>query len=74
MYNISPEVKVIKPTKEQIESGEVIQSEINGVGFKRTDHALLPDIIRQVFAERLDAKSKMKAARTAGNADEDAIS
>ena len=72
MYNISPEVKVIKPTKEQIESGEVIQSEINGVGFKRTDNALLPDIIRQVFAERLDAKAKMKAARDAGNADEDA--
>ena len=67
MYNISPEVKVIKPTKEQIESGEVIQSEINGVGFKRTDHALLPDIIRQVFAERLDAKSKEKAARDSHN-------
>lgn len=62
MYNISPEVKVIKPTKEQIASGEVIQSEINGVGFKRTNNALLPDIIRQVFAERLDAKNKMKDA------------
>lgn len=67
MYNISPEVKVIKPTKEQIESGEVIQSEINGVGFKRTDHALLPDIIRQVFAERLDAKAKKKEFEKAGD-------
>ena len=40
--------------------------------FWRTDNALLPDIIRQVFAERLDAKAKMKAARNARNADEDA--
>ena len=62
MYNISPEVKVINPTKEQIESGEVIQSEINGVGFRRTEHALLPDIIRQVFSERLAAKAELKKA------------
>ena len=67
MYNISPEVKVIKPTKEQIASGEVIQSEINGVGFKRTDDALLPSIIRQVFAERLDAKNRVKTAKKDGN-------
>lgn len=67
MYNISPEVKVIKPTKEQIASGEVIQSEINGVGFKRTDDALLPSIIRQVFAERLDAKNRVKVAKKEGN-------
>lgn len=62
MYNISPEVKVIKPTQAQFDSGEVIKSEINGVGFKRTDHALLPDIIRQVFAERLTAKDEKKKA------------
>lgn len=62
MYNISPEVKVINPTKEQIESGEVIQSEINGVGFRRTESALLPDVIRQVFSERLAAKAELKKA------------
>lgn len=69
MYNISPEVKVINPTKEQIESGEVIQSEINGVGFRRTEHALLPDIIRQVFSERLAAKAELKKALHAGNSE-----
>lgn len=69
MYNISPEVKVINPTKEQIESGEVIQSEINGVGFRRTEHALLPDIVRQVFSERLAAKAELKKASHAGNSE-----
>jgi len=62
MYNISPEVKVVKPTQEQIDSGEIIQSEINGVGFRRTEHALLPDIIRHVFNERLEAKAAYKKA------------
>ena len=59
MYNISPETKVIWPTKEQIESGEVIQSEINGVGFRRTDNAILPSVVRKVFGEK-DYYSKLK--------------
>lgn len=59
MYNISPETKVIKPTREQIESGEVIMSEINGVGFRRTDDAILPSVVRKVFGEK-DYYSKLK--------------
>lgn len=67
MYNISPEVKVIRPTKEQIESGEVIRSEINGVGFRRTDNAILPSIVKKVFAERKHFKKLMKEAHKAGD-------
>lgn len=59
MYNISPETKVIKPTKEQIESGEVIRSEINGIGFKRTSDAILPSAVKKVFSEK-DYYSKLK--------------
>ncbi len=63
MYNISPETKVIKPTKEQIDSGELIESDINGVWFKRTEHAILPDIVKEVFNERMYYK-KLKDEAT----------
>lgn len=59
MYNISPETKVIKPTQEQIDSGEVIRSEINGVGFRRTTDAILPSAVKKVFDEK-DYYSKLK--------------
>ena len=67
MYNISPETLVIKPTKEQIESGEVIRSEINGVGFRRTDDAILPSVVKKVFAERAMYKKLKKEAHEAGD-------
>lgn len=59
MYYISPETKVIHPTKEQIESGEVIQSEVNGVGYRRSEDAILPSVVRKVFGEK-DYYSKLK--------------
>lgn len=59
MYNISPETKVIKPTQEQIDSGEVIRSEINGVGFRRSNDAILPSAVHKVFEEK-DYYSKLK--------------
>ena len=69
MFNMSPEVKVIHPTKEQIESGEVILSDINQVGFLRTDDAILPNIVKQVFTERKIWKAKEKEAKLAGDKD-----
>ena len=45
-FNISPETLVIHPTKEQIASGEVILTDVNEVGFRRTDNAILPTTIR----------------------------
>lgn len=64
MYNISPETKVIKPSKEEIESGQLIESDINGVWFKRTDHAILPDIVKEVFNERMYYKKLKDEAKT----------
>lgn len=68
-FNISPEVLVKHPTKEQIESGEVIPSEVAEVGFRRTDDAILPSISKKVFNERKELKKKMKEARKAGDND-----
>ena len=68
-FNISPEVKVIHPTKEQIESGEVIPTDINELGFKRTDDAILPNLVKLVFDERKEYKRLMKEAHKAGNKD-----
>lgn len=62
-FNISAEVKVIHPTKEQIESGEVILSDVNEVGFRRTDNAILPTIVKKVFNERKHYKTLMKEAK-----------
>ena len=59
-YNISPEVKCIKPTESQINSGEVIETDINGVGFYRTNNAILPSVVKQVFDERKEYKKLMK--------------
>ena len=67
MFNISPEVVVRHPTKEQIESGEVILSDVNEVGFLRTDDAILPNVVKQVFAERKVWKKKEAEAIEAGN-------
>lgn len=67
MFNLSPEVKVIRPTREQIESGEVILTDVNEVGFLRTDDAILPNIVKQVFAERKIWKAKEEEAIEAGD-------
>lgn len=68
-FNISPEVKVIHPTKEQIESGDVIPSDINELGFKRTDDAILPNLVKLVFDERKEYKRLMKEAHKNGDKD-----
>ena len=68
-FNISPETLVIHPTKEQIESGEVILTDVNEVGFRRTENAILPTIIKQVFNERKHYKDLKKQAHKAGNKD-----
>ena len=67
MFNISPETVVRHPTKEQIESGEVILSDVNEVGFLRTDDAILPNIVKKVFAERKIWKKKEAEAIEAGD-------
>ena len=67
-FNISPETVVKHPTKEQIESGEVILSDVNEVGFKRTDDAIIPSIVKKVFAERKEFKRlKAEAAERGDN-------
>lgn len=66
-FNISPEVKVIHPTKEQIDSGEVIPSDINEVGFKRTTDAILPSLVKMVFDQRAEFKRLMKNAHKEHN-------
>lgn len=70
MFNISPETVVKHPTKEQIESGEVILSDVNEVGFLRTTDAILPNIVKKVFAERKIWKKKEGEAIEAGNTEE----
>ena len=72
-FNISPETLVKHPTKEQVESGEVILTDVNEVGFRRTTNAILPTIIKKVFDERKECKNKMKAAHKAGNKDEEKL-
>lgn len=69
MFNISPETVVRHPTKEQIESGEVIMSDVAEVGFLRTDDAILPNIVKKVFAERKIWKKKEEEAKIAGDKD-----
>lgn len=64
MYNISPETKVIKPSQAEIDSGTLIQSDINGVWFKRSEHAILPDIVKEVFNERMYFKNLKNEAKT----------
>lgn len=59
-FNISPETVCKHPTKEQIESGEVILTDVNGVGFYRTNDAIIPSIVKKVFAERKEYK-RLKA-------------
>lgn len=69
MFNISPEVVVRHPTQAQIDSGEVILSDVNEVGFLRTDDAIMPNVVRQVFAERKMWKDKEAEAIAAGDDD-----
>lgn len=67
MFNMSPETKVIHPTRAQIESGEVIMTDVAEVGFLRTDDAIMPNVVRQVFAERKVWKDKEEEAIMAGD-------
>lgn len=66
-FNISPEVKVIHPRKEDVESGKVILTDVNEVGFLRTDDAILPNVVKKVFDERKHYKNLMKQAEEAGD-------
>lgn len=66
-FNISPEVKVIHPSKEDIASGKVIASDVNEVGFLRTDDAILPNIVKKVFDERKHYKALAKEALKKGD-------
>lgn len=67
MFNISPETKVCYPTKEQLESGEVVMSSVNNVGFKTTKGAILPTIVKTVFDERAHFKALKKEAKKNGD-------
>ena len=66
-FNISPECKVIHPRKEDIESGKVILTDVNEVGFLRTDDAILPNVVKKVFDERKHYKDLQEEAENAGN-------
>jgi DNA polymerase elongation subunit (family B) len=66
-YNISPETKVIKPSKELIDSGMLIRSEVNGVYYKRTENAVLPTIVKQIFDERKYFKKLKSEADAVGD-------
>lgn len=66
-YNISPETKVIKPSKELIDSGMLICSEVNGVYYKRTENAVLPTIVKQIFDERKHFRKLKDEATAAGD-------
>lgn len=66
-FNISPEVKVAHPSKEDIESGKIIASDVAEVGFKNTTDAILPNIVKKVFDERKHYKKLMKEAKHNGD-------
>lgn len=66
-FNISPEVCIKNPKKEDVESGKVILSDVNGVGFLRTSDAILPTIVKKVFDERVHYKNLMKEASKKGD-------
>ena len=54
-YNISPETKVIKPMSDE----GLIESEINGVYYKRDVKGVLPTIVKSIFDERKAFKKEM---------------
>lgn len=54
-YNISPETKVIKPSSTE----GLIESEINGVYYKRDVVGVLPSIVKAIFDERKTFKKEM---------------
>lgn len=66
-YNISPETKVIKPTQEMIDSGNLIKSQINGVYYRKDIDGVLPQIVRYFFAQRKAYKKKMFECSTIGD-------
>lgn len=66
-FNISPEVKIRHPKREDILSGKVIASDVNEVGFLRTTDAILPNIVKKVFDERKHYKKLAKEAEAAGD-------
>ena len=57
-YNISPETKVTRLSKEMGDKAGYIESEINGVWFKR-EKGILPTIVKRIFDERSSFKKKM---------------
>tara|TARA_R110001606_G_scaffold14319_2_gene60672 strand:+ start:11957 stop:14539 length:2583 start_codon:yes stop_codon:yes gene_type:complete len=58
-YNISPETKVINPTQAQKDSGTLIESEINGIWYDKTEKGVFPEIISELFAIRKAYKQEM---------------
>lgn len=66
-FHISPELKVVHPTKEQIESGEVIPTDVAELGFYNRDDGILPNVVKQVFAERKIYKNKEKECEKNGD-------
>ena len=66
-FNISPEVKIRHPRQADILSGKVIASDVNEVGFLRTDDAILPSIVKKVFDERKHYKDLAKEAAKNGD-------
>ena len=68
-FNISPEVVVKHPKKEDVESGKVILTDVAEVGFLRTDDAIIPSIAKKVFAERKEYKRLKAEAAARGDND-----
>lgn len=66
-FNISPEVLVKHPSAEDVASGRVILTDVNDVGFLRTDNAILPTVVKKVFDERAQYKKLAKEAEARGD-------
>lgn len=59
-YNISPETKVTLPRDDQ--KIDLIESEINGVFYKKDKMGVLPSIVKSIFDERKYFKDLMQIA------------
>lgn len=62
-YNVSPETKVLNPTKDRIVSENLIRSAISSIVFQKT-RRILPRITRKVFSDRKHFKNLMNQYRS----------
>ena len=78
MFNISPETLVLNPTKEQLETMDLIKTpasktykcttpkgpfEVDGIYYRKDKKGIVPQIVETIFNERKYFKNKMKVAK-----------